>query len=245
MAIPRFFCPAPLKNKQLIELPEKVAHHAGRALRLKEGGVIVLFNGEGGEYRARLHFEQGRAQADVFSFDQPHRELKGNITLVQALASGDKMDWIIEKAVEMGVTEFIPVQAKHSVLQLSGKRLDKRMTHWQHIIESACEQSGRNTLMKIHAVQSLPHAFSQLIQQVNFLATPNSPFTLKNALENHRKHLKTISFCVGPEGGWSEEEERFMIQKGAISVQLGSRILRTETAGIALVSASTALLDWA
>ncbi len=243
MALHRFFCPIPLVNKSLITLPPAAAHHAGRSLRLREGTRIVLFNGKGGEYHGTLQFNEGVAQAQLDTFIEDNRSLKGRITLIQALASGDKMDWIIEKAVELGVSRFIPVAAERSVLQLSGARLEKRQQHWQAIIQSACEQSGRNTLMELLPVQSLKNVFNATGNTDLFVADPDGQLSLTEHLYQHPT-LEDIGFFIGPEGGWSAKEMEMMDKQDAIRVQFGNRILRTETAGLALSSASAAVLGW-
>lgn len=243
MALPRFFCPIPLENNTLITLPKEAAHHAGRSLRLREGTRITLFNGHGGEYQGILYFNEGIAQAQIDCFIEDNRQLNGNITLIQALASGDKMDWIIEKAVELGVSRFIPVAAERSVLQLSGARLEKRQQHWQAIIQSACEQSGRNTLMELLPLQTLKTVFTLTNQTQLFVADPEGSTALTTYLHQH-KHLNNIGFFIGPEGGWSHKEVELMSKQGAIKIQFGERILRTETAGLALSSASAAILGW-
>ncbi|MDN5844130.1 MAG: 16S rRNA (uracil(1498)-N(3))-methyltransferase, partial [Alcaligenaceae bacterium] len=149
MPPPRFHCPAPLAANTRIDLPAALAHHALRVLRLRPGTAITLFNGTGGEYAAVLHADGAQAWAETEGFNPIERELPGRITLLQGLASGDKMDWIIEKAVEMGIARLAPITAQRSVLQLSGPRLDKRMQHWRRIAQSAGEQCGRNQIMHI------------------------------------------------------------------------------------------------
>lgn len=265
MSLPRFFCPTPLENNCLITLPPEVAHHAGRALRLREGVRISLFNGQGGEYQGFLRFNNGIAQADIDTFIEDNRTLSGHITLIQALASGDKMDWIIEKAVEIGVSRFVPIAAERSILQLSGTRLEKRLQHWQAIIQSACEQSGRNILMELWPVQGLKTACEQLTTsptaQSNqhrekiqgdvknlptrqlFIADPTGNQSLTEYLYQ-TPALDSLGFFVGPEGGWSDKEIALMTHYDAHKIQFGERVLRTETAGLALSSASATLLRW-
>src|SRR5690606_25824769 len=148
--LPRFYCPIPLLAHTRVALPDAAAHHASRALRLREGDAIVLFNGDGTQFPAQLRFEQGRAMADLGQPQHTGTELPGRIGLVQGLPSGDKMDWIIEKAAELGVSDVFPISAERSIVQLSGSRLEKRQTHWQRIAESASEQSGRNRIMQVH-----------------------------------------------------------------------------------------------
>lgn len=243
MAQPRFFCPIPLSLGETVDLPPSVANHAGRALRLREGTEIVLFNGVVGQYHAYLCFHQGQAQAELFHFDPINRQLKGEITLVQALASGDKMDWIIEKAVEIGVHRLIPIQAERSILNLQGSRLAKRQQHWQAIAQAACEQSGRNQLLQLEPVQTLANGLKQLNPTHQYLCDPDAIHSLLEQLQT-AEHCQALSLCIGPEGGWSEKEVALMQKHGAMGVRFGERVLRTETAGLALASASAAVLNW-
>lgn len=205
MALPRFFCPIPMKLGETVDLPPAVANHAGRALRLREGTEIILFNGSGGQFHAYLRFEQGQAQAELFDFDPSDRLLKGQITLVQALASGDKMDWIIEKAVEIGVHRLIPVQAERSILQLQGARLEKRQQHWQAIAQAASEQCGRNQLLQLEPVQSLQQCLQILGPSDNCLCDPDAEISLREHLlaTPERSELRLF---IGPEGGWSKKK---------------------------------------
>jgi len=244
MATPRFYCPQGLAPHLTIELPEALSHHALRVLRMKDGAALVLFDGTGGEYPARLVVQGKRAQAAVGAFEPREAELAGSLTLVQGLATTDKMDWVIEKAVEMGVARVVPIAADRSVLQLSGERRDKRLAHWRRIAESAAEQCGRNRIMQIDAPMSLAHWLEMPAQGLRLMCHPEAPDTLRSALAGKPTH---ISLIVGPEGGWSESEMS-LAAGGAdrlTPVRWGDRVLRTETAGIALAAACSALMDWA
>ncbi len=249
MALPRFFCPIPMSLGQTVDLPPAVANHAGRALRLREGTEIVLFNGIEGQFHAYLRFQQGVAQAELFHFDPHNHALKGQITLVQALASGDKMDWIIEKATELGVHRLIPIQAERSVLNLEGARLEKRQQRWQAVAQGASEQCGRNQLLQLDPVQGLNQCLQTLsteardATQQSYLCDPDSSIALREHLLS-LPEPREIHLFVGPEGGWSEKESTLMQKHGALPVRFGDRVLRTETAGLALASATAALLNW-
>lgn len=244
MASARFYCPIDLTANSRIELPPDVAHHASRVLRLDDGSPIRLFNGKGGCYSATLHINGKTVLASIDGFCPEEIELEGRITLVQGLASGDKMDWIIEKAVELGVNEFQPIAARRSVLQLGGERLAKRMVHWQRIIQSASEQCGRNRLMQLN----VPTTLEQYLkgspgneQTLRLFCHPEAGITLSQALT---AGTKAVTFLVGPEGGWAPEEQRLVSETNMQAVQFGRRVLRTETAGLALVAACTALMGW-
>lgn len=246
MPSPRFYCSESLQAHQTFNLPDALAHHV-RVLRLAAGSQVILFDGQGGEYEGVLDFNGKIAVATLGEQMLKEAELAGQITLLQGLPSGDKMDWVIEKAVELGVTRIIPIAAQRSVLQLSGPRLEKRLLHWQKIIESASEQCGRNRLMQIETPTSLEKALSTHPLAHPLLCDPLGQKTLASWLEQAATSLTTkpaITFMVGPEGGWSQQELASAAQHNVQSIQFGSRVLRTETAGLAMVAAATALLGW-
>ena len=237
---PRFFCETPLSPGQCLEVPDALAHHALRVLRLAEGADLVLFDGHGGQYPAVLRIDGRHARAELSTHDPVERELRGRLTLIQGLAAGDKMDWIVEKAVELGVTELRPVAAERSVLRLSGPRLDKRLAHWRAIARAAAEQCGRNRLMTVQPPAPLAACLTS-VQGPALFCHPEGSLDFRTALTDVRDGL---TLMVGPEGGWSPDELAVAQRHGLRGVRFGPRVLRTETAGLALASAATALLDW-
>ena len=243
MAIPRFFCPAALASNTTIKLPPDLAHHAIRVLRLRPDSDIVLFNGLGGEYPAKLGIEGKNGYATLGEHDPAEAELDGDITLVQGIPAGDKMDWIIEKAVELGARRLVPITAQRSVLQLSGERLHKRMQHWSRIAQSASEQCGRNRIMEIDEPVALRDYLARRAGDGGniLFCHPASPHTLTQALEAGQDQLTLL---VGPEGGWSGDEQTLVEHHGLTAVSFGKRVLRTETAGLALIAAISALRSW-
>lgn len=244
MAIPRFYCSTPLAAHSVIPLPSELAHHAIRVLRLKTDSPIVLFDGLGGEYPARLVIEGKHGSAITADHLPIEAELPGQITLVQGIASADKMDWIIEKATELGASKVVPIAARRSVLQLSGERLQKRLLHWRRIAQAASEQCGRNRIMEVSPPCSL-QAWLETPEATNhlrLLCHPESAMTLAQVLEASQPDA--LSVLVGPEGGWSDEEIALAKQHALTQVQFGPRVLRTETAGLALISAISALRAW-
>lgn len=243
MSAPRFFCDIPLSAGARIALPDALAHHALRVLRLKAGESVVLFNGQGGEYPAVLDVDGKAGHAQLGDFSAREAELAGRITLVQGLPSGDKMDWVVEKAVELGASRVSPIAAQRSVLQLSGPRLDKRVAHWQRIAQSAAEQCGRNRLMAVDAPRSLADWLAEPAEGLRLLCHPEAGEDLAGKLRA-APGLTALTLLVGPEGGWSDKELELARQAGVQAVRFGPRVLRTETAGLALVSAVSALLAW-
>lgn len=240
MPTPRFFCPVPLHAGRRIELPGSLAHHAVRVLRLGDGTAITLFDGSGGQFPATLRLDGRRALAEIGAHAAIECELRGTLVLLQGIASGERMDWVVEKAVELGVGALHPVTAERSVLRLGGARLDKRLAHWRAIVQSASEQCGRNRLMQIHEPAPLD-ACLQRIEGPALFCHPEGPLSLREALSDVRCRANLL---VGPEGGWSPAELTLAERRGLRPVRFGARVLRTETAGLALAAAVTALLDW-
>lgn len=243
MSAPRFFCDAPLAAGARIVLPEALAHHAIRVLRLRAGETMVLFNGQGGEYPAVLEIDGKAGFAQLGAFDPREAELVGRLTLVQGLPAGDKMDWVVEKAVELGAARVCPIAAQRSVLQLSGPRLEKRVAHWQRIAQSAAEQCGRNRLMAVDAPVTLADWLALPADGLRLLCHPDADADLAGRL-GATPNLQSLTLLVGPEGGWSEKELAQAREAGVQAVRFGPRVLRTETAGLALISAAGALLGW-
>jgi 16S rRNA (uracil1498-N3)-methyltransferase len=243
MPSPRFHCPFALSPNARIELPDAIAHHAVRVLRLRDGDTLVLFDGQGGEYPATLRVAGKSVHAELGAHEPREAELAGGMTLVQGLPSGDKMDWIVEKAVELGVQRLVPIAAQRSVLQLNGERQDKRLAHWRRIAVAASEQCGRNRLMRIEPLATLANWLAAPADGQRLLCHPEDGMPLKEALGGMRG-MRAVALLVGPEGGWSDAELAAARQAGAVCASFGPRVLRTETAGLALIAATSALLDW-
>lgn len=244
MASPRFYCPAPITANQVMALPADLAHHAVRVLRLASGTPIVLFDGLGGEYPARLVIDGKSGLAEVGARQDREAELGGELILIQGLASGDKMDWIIEKAVELGARRLVPVTARRSVPSLKGDRLEKRRQHWARVVRSASEQCGRNRLMQIDAPCSLDDYLrgpGVPAPDLTLCCHPDADTSLAQALA---PAANRIALLVGPEGGWSDDELALATAHHATPVRFGTRVLRTETAGMALLAAVAALKGW-
>lgn len=246
MPLSRFHLDLPLQAGARIVLPVPIAHHALRVLRLRDGDEIVVFDGRGGQYAARLEADGKQAAALLGSHDPREAELPGRIVLAQAIPSGDKMDWVIEKAVEVGVHAVQPLAAARSVLRLSGERLEKRLRHWQRVAVAACEQCGRNRIPAVAAPltpeQWLTRPLPDGTQRV--FCDPDADIRLTQWLGGLPTPPADLELLVGPEGGWSPEEYALATRHGVRAVRFGDRILRTETAGTALISALSAKLDW-
>lgn len=236
--ISRFHFPGRLPDTGEFELPEALAHHAARVLRLRDGESVVLFDGLGGEVDATLVIQGRRVGARLGERRAVERESPLQVVLVQALASGDKMDWVVQKAVELGVGAIQPVQAERSVLRLAGERADKRAAHWQQVAVAACEQCGRNRVPPVHPVQALPAwlAAHRGASSPIYVLAPGGA----SGLAGESAPAATVHLLVGPEGGWSDAELAAFDAAGCRRLRLGPRVLRTETAGLAALAAMQA-----
>ena len=237
--MPRFFCPLPLIVGLAVDLPEAVAHHL-HVVRQQPGAVLTLFNGEGGQYSATL-IEVGkrRASARVDAFEDVDVELGYAITLAQALPEASKMDWIIEKAIELGVANVHPLAAQRCVTRLSGERAEKRHLHWQGIIVAASEQSGRNRLAALAPLEDFRLWLARPTTTARILLSPRGTETL--AAWAGARAAEDVTLMVGPEGGFAPAEEDAAIAAGAIPLTMGPRVLRTETAALAAAAMLQAL----
>lgn len=237
----RLFYDFPLAVGTSIDLPKDVARHI-MVLRLSPGEHITLFNGKGGEYQAKIiGTERHLTTAEIVSFSQREVELPYKITLAQGIPEAGKMDWIIEKAVELGVQEIVPVATRRSVVRLNADRTEKRLSRWQSIVISASQQCGRNRLLDIARPVDFDVCISLLSGQSTIMFSPRATESLASWITQQIPH--DITLLIGPEGGFSPEEEELARQNGVISLSMGPRILRTETAGLAAVSAINALWE--
>lgn len=240
--IPRFYCPPEdltLQAGEKIDLPEALAHHALRVLRLRIGEDLVLFNGDGGEFPARVIDNVRRVQVQLGEKQNIERESPLNLSLVQALPSGDKMDWIVQKAVELGVNTLQPIQSARSVTRLSGTRAEKRVQHWQQIAIAASEQCGRNRLLHVEPILDFAHYLTHhgAENSLRLLLSPRDGQALKTFAAPTAK----IDLLIGPEGGLTAEEENLARRQNFQAATLGPRVLRTETAGLAATAALLSL----
>ncbi|CDG84927.1 16S rRNA (uracil(1498)-N(3))-methyltransferase [Janthinobacterium agaricidamnosum] len=236
--MPRFFCPQELAVGAQLTLPEAVAHHI-QVVRLAPGHDITLFNGQGGEYLATLSsIEKRRVTAQIVQHLPRETELPYAVTLAQALPEASKIDWIIEKAIELGASGIEPLAAQRCVVRLSAERAEKKHAHWQGIIVSASEQSGRNRLAQLAPLQDFKSWISHSDRSQRIILTPRAGQSLAGWAREQAPQAVTL--MIGPEGGFSIDEENLAIANGALALAMGPRILRTETAGLAALAALNA-----
>ena len=236
--MPRFYVDFVLSPDSVVELPDNVVHHLN-VLRVKNTEEIVLFNGNGKSYPALPEvLEKRRASVRILREEATDNESPLNITLVQAVSAAERMDFTLQKSVELGVAEIRPVISERCVVRLSGERAEKRVARWQEIVVSACEQSGRNIVPKVLPLTTYAQALQQLPQETTKLL-----MSLNRAqkLSDVRPQSGKVVFMVGPEGGWTETEVQQAFDAGFQSVTLGKRVLRTETASLAAIAAMQTL----
>lgn len=232
MRIPRVLIRENLRAGETISLPRQAAHHLKRVLRLEGDHPVVVFDGEGEEYRARLGADDSVTLEEATGRN-PESPL--DICLAQGVSRGQRMDYTLQKAVELGVAAVQPLFCERSVVRLDGKRLAKRMEHWQGVIESACEQSGRTRVPVMHPATACTALTLDGNREGLFLE-PESEQGLGGLVTD-----RPLTLAVGPEGGFSESELAHLQANGFQGVRMGPRILRTETAGVAALAVLQAL----
>lgn len=238
MRLTRVFVPGPLSARSTITLPEAASEHLVRVLRLGAGAAFTLFDGRGGEYGAELLDAHRRgARARVNDHDPIERESPLAVTLLQSLARGEKMDWVVQKAVELGVSRIVPVHARRSVVQLEKERSRKRVAHWRAVAIGACEQCGRNRVPEIVEPAEFAGACASTQAAARLVLAPESRVSWRAIVSAAADASGGIAILVGPEGGFEPEEIELAIRAGFVAVGLGPRVLRTETAALAALAA--------
>jgi 16S rRNA (uracil1498-N3)-methyltransferase len=239
--MPRFYCPAPLVTGELLDLPEGPARHV-QVLRMQPEGSITLFNGKGGEFEATITaMGRSNVQVKVGARSVVERETPRAVHLAVGMPANERMDWLVEKATELGVASIQPLMTERSVLRLSGERAAKKVAHWQSIAVAACEQSGRNQVPLIHEAMTLPawlaaNTSSAAVRCLLSLHPDSRPIS---ALLTASEPPASIVFLSGPEGGLSAAEENLALQRDFLPIRLGARVLRAETAALAALVALT------
>ena len=237
--MPRFHCPLPLAADAQLTLPPTAARHV-QVLRLQPGDAVTLFNGEGGEWSATVtHMGRSDVQVQVGSHSAVEREAARAVHLVVGMPANERMDWLVEKATELGAASIQPIAAARSVLKLSGERAAKRQQHWQAIAVAACEQCGRNRVPSVHAPLSLadwrrqPPADALAPDAARLLLSLRSGSC---PLREAAAQGGAVWVLHGPEGGLTAQEEDAALAQGFAPASLGARVLRAETASVAALA---------
>ena len=245
--MPRFYCAQALQTGVSIALPATAARHV-QVLRMQPGQTITLFNGGGGEFQAVIeHMGRQDVRVVVGAHQAIEREAHHQVHLAVVMPANDRMDWLMEKATELGVQRITPLMSQHSVLRLQGERAEKKLAHWQAVAISACEQCGRNTLPEVEPLQNLS-TWLQSDCVANLLNTQDGPSATQAAVlslhpstqslrEWSTEHQSTSWLLLnGPEGGLNDDEDAMARAKGFAAVNLGNRVLRAETAALAALA---------
>ncbi|MDQ3228660.1 MAG: 16S rRNA (uracil(1498)-N(3))-methyltransferase [Pseudomonadota bacterium] len=241
MRLTRAYLEMPLAAGKRVTLPGDVATHLVRVLRLEAGDPCTFFNGDGHDYGARIVSTSKReVLAEIVEAREVDNESPLRITLLQGIARGEKMDLIVQKATELGVHAIVPVISERSEVKLDAQRAQKRHAHWRGVVIAACEQSGRTRIPDLTIPQSLQSAASAVASDMLKLTLDPGG---QNAIANLSiDQTRGLVIAIGPEGGWSPRDRQLLQSAGFIGLRLGPRILRTETAGLAAISALQARL---
>ena len=235
--MPRFYLPAPLALQTTFSLPDNIVRHI-HVLRLNTGDSITLFNGTGNDFDATLQaIGKRHAECHITAQRQPENESPLAITLVQAISSGERMDFTLQKSVELGVHAIQPMISERCVVRLSGDRAEKRVQRWQDIVIAACEQSGRSIVPTVQPIVSFSDYLRQMPPELHLMMSLRRATTLRDIAPAPQ----TLRLMIGPEGGWTPAEEQAALAAGVQTITLGKRVLRTETAAMAAMAAMQVL----
>lgn len=239
MRIPRFYLLQPLQSETTLELPPELFRHAIQVLRMKAGENLILFNGGNGEYTATLtEVNRRSASLRVDSFADISRESNLELTLVQSIIKPDKMDFAIQKSTELGVNRIQPLISQRSVVRPGRDQLEKKQKHWQAVAISACEQSGRTAVPDILPAKSLSDWLQtsrhELATRLMLLPGDYPPLQQLHVSAAHS--AQAFNVIIGPEGGFTHEEEEQCLNSGVLPVSLGPRVLRAETAALTVIA---------
>ena len=231
--IPRIYQPVPLSIGTGVSLTAATSHHLAHVLRCSVGDSLILFNGERGEYEAKITSIKKQAVAvQIKSFRTVNKESPVKIHLGQSLSRGEKMDFAIQKAVELGITEITPLLTDFCAIKCSKEQGEKKLAHWQKIIVSACEQCGRDQLPILHPIMPLDEWIQHQSAELKFVLHP----TAEHHLKVSTPPPSSIALLIGAEGGLSDNEVELAKKYHFLSIQLGPRILRTETATLSALT---------
>jgi len=235
----RFYCPIHLHTEGRVTLPEWVARHALGALRMRHGDPIVLFSGDGSEFHGVLEKAGKHAEARLHTRLHPERESGLDVVLVQGISSNERMDFTLQKAVELGVQRIVPVSMRRSVVRLDAEKRKRRREHWQAVVASACEQCGRNWLPEVAPIEDFADWIRHPAEAgvTRYLLDPEGETRLRELGPPDGPLL----LIAGPEGGFDDAERDAALAAGCRPLRLGPRILRTETAAMAALAAMQAL----
>lgn len=235
MTITRIYQNLALAIDQMVELDEKASHHLIQVMRLRMGEKLIIFNGEGGEYQAEImQITKKRTRVRIAEYVPNNTESTLKVHLLQAIPRGEKMDFILQKAIELGVDEITPLFTQRCNVKLPADRFQKRIQHWQGVITSACEQSGRSYVPNLNKPKTLSELLAKTTNEYGLILNPRAAQALNHLSPPTNNKVRLL---IGPEGGLEANEISLAEQHGFQGLRLGPRILRTETAPLAIITA--------
>lgn len=234
MRLTRVHVPGPLRQGRSHTIEGDAANHIARVLRLEPGDALTVFDGRGGEHAARIEaIRKGAVVVEVREQSTSNRESPLSLTLAQGVSRGERMDWVVQKATELGVTQIIPVLTERSVVKLDASQAERKRLHWQGVAVAACEQSGRDRVPDIATPLDLHDLLRSVDSRATCLLLSPSATQRVNDLKAPEGRMIVV---IGPEGGLAESEQRAALNAGFVAVRLGPRVLRTETAAVAALT---------
>ena len=239
MRLTRVFVEAPVAVGKRLVVEGSAANHITRVLRLRSGDALTVFDGSGGEFGARLQeFRKDSVVVAVEDHRPLERESPLPLTLAQGISRGERMDWVIQKATELGTARIVPLFTKRSVVRLDEKQADRKLQHWRAIAIAACEQCGRNRIPELAApVDFFDVLPAEASGATRLLLSPTGDLRIEDLGQDVRQGAsKGITVLIGPEGGLEDVEQEAALAAGFKAVRLGPRVLRTETAAIAALT---------
>ena len=240
MRLTRVYVEDKLVSGKGVGIPEQSGLHLTRVLRLDAGAAVTLFDGSGGEYAATLERDGKKVWARVGAFTAGERESPLDITLLQGVARGERMDLIVQKATELGIARIVPVLAERSVVKADAQQRERKREHWQAVAIAACEQCGRNRVPDVSEPRSLGDAIAALApESARCLLSADGEESLTAFATRTRG--RPLVLLIGPEGGTADNEDKYARANGFVACRLGPRILRTETAGLAALATLQAI----
>ncbi len=232
MRIPRIFTQQALLTGELVQLEEAASHHLSKVLRMQAGRELVLFNGSGGEYAASIYeVEKKQVVVRVAEHTADNRASPLQLELAIGISRGERFEWVLQKATELGVTKITPLMTERTEVKISGDRQEKTMDRWQHILTSACEQCQRNLLPELAQPQQFAEWLTTVNSDLRFVLHHRDSKTLPAEQRPH-----SVTLLIGPEGGLNESEIAQAAERNFDALTLGPRVLRTETAPVAAIS---------
>mgnify|MGYP000058801402 CR=1 FL=1 len=233
----RFYHSKPINLNETIVMDDFASHHALKVMRLKNNDQLILFNGDGSDYTGQvINITKRQVEVSIKSKKNIGSESNLKVIILQALTSSDKMDLIIQKTTELGISEIQPIVCERSIVKIKKDKIEKKLSHWRQVAIAACEQCGRAEIPKIREPENIIKYLERVMESdkdTKIILSPEAAQSLDNIIPNSKQAIKVL---IGPEGDFTKQELDFSIQKGFSPIKIGPRILRTETAPITILS---------